>query len=135
MDWYGNGADDAKSRQIQSLVVGQHDTTGAPVEVSTVIGVYLAAGSAGRVYKVFSVGIPFSTAILDTTNSLQLAGAAAIRMAAGHSIAFEPTNSVNLAYDSTTSTLRLNQGALSFVVGRGITVGFQSVFSTSFSIP
>jgi hypothetical protein len=135
MDWYGNGADDAKSRQIQSLVVGQHDTTGAPVEVSTVIGVYLAGGSTGRVYKVFNIGIPFSTAILDTTNSQQLAGAAAIRLAAGHSIAFEPTNSVSLAYDSATSTLRLNQGALSFVVGRGITVGFQSVFSASFSIP
>src|SRR3954464_20268 len=36
MDWFGNGADDGNSRQIQSLVVGQTNTSGLPVEVSNV---------------------------------------------------------------------------------------------------
>ena len=34
MDWFGNGPDDGNLRQIQSLVVGQHNTSGAPVEIS-----------------------------------------------------------------------------------------------------
>ena len=34
MDWFGNGPDDGNRRQIQSLVVGQHNTSGAPVEIS-----------------------------------------------------------------------------------------------------
>ena len=33
MDWFGNGPDDGNLRQIQSLVIGQHNTTGTPVEV------------------------------------------------------------------------------------------------------
>jgi hypothetical protein len=127
MDWFGNGADDANNRQIQSLVVGQHDPSGSPVEVSSVIGVYLAAGSSGRAYRVFNVGIPFSTSILDTTASQQLPGAAAIRMAAGHAIAFEPTNSNRLYYDAASGTLRWAQGTLSYVVGKGISVGWQTV--------
>lgn len=135
MDWFGNGADDAGNRQIQSLVVGQHNTSGAPVEVSSVIGVYLAAGSSGRVNKVFNVGIPFATAILDTTYSQQLSGASAIRLAAGHAIAFEPSGSNRLLFDSTSNTLRWNQGTLSYVVGKGITVGWQSVISGSFAVP
>ena len=112
MDWFGNGPDDGNQRQIQSLVVGQHNTSGAPVEISTIIGVYLAAGCTGHAYRVFNVNIPFSTSVLDTTNAQQMAGAAAIRMAAGHAIAFEPTNSCRLAYDSTTNTLRWNQGSI-----------------------
>jgi hypothetical protein len=32
--------------------------------------------------------VPFSTSVLDTTGAQQMAGAAAIRMAAGHAIAF-----------------------------------------------
>ena len=135
MDWFGNGPDDGKSRQIQSLVVGQNNTSGAPVEISTVIGVYLCAGSTGHAYQVLSVGIPFSTSVLDTTNALQMSGAAAIRMAAGHAIAFEPTNSNTLSYDSVTSTLRWNQGSLSYVVGKGITVGFQNVCSGNTTLP
>ncbi len=129
MDWIGNGPDDAKTRQIQSLVVGQHNASGAPVEISTVIGVYLAGGSAGHAYTVFNVGIPFSTAVLDTTNSQQLAGAAAIRMAAGHLIAFEPTVSYRLGFDSSTNVLRWYQPDYSYVVGKGISVGWRNVFS------
>ncbi len=131
MDWVGNGADDARSRAIQSLVVAQHDRNGAPVEVGNIIGVYLAAGSSGRAYKVFNVGIPFATAILDTTASQQLPGASAIRLAAGHSIAFEPTGSNRLAFDSTTGTLRWYQGVLSYAVGKGISVGWQNVISAT----
>ena len=107
MDWIGNGPDDGKNRQIQSLVVAQHDKAGAPVDVSSVIGIYLGGGSKGQAQKVFNVGIPFSSAVLDTTHSVQLAGAAAIRMAAGHSIAFEPSGAYRLAYDSTTGTLEV----------------------------
>jgi hypothetical protein len=135
MDWYGNGPDDAKTRQIQSLVIGQTAISGAPIEISTIIGVYLSAGSTGHAYQVFTVGIPFSTSVLDTTGAQQMTGAAAIRMAAGHRIAFEPTNSYALAYDSVTSTLRWNQGSLSYVVGKGITVGFQNVYSANATLP
>jgi hypothetical protein len=135
MDWIGNGADDAKSRQLQSLVVAQHDHAGAPVEISSVIGIYLGGGSTGHAYRVFNVSIPFSTAVLDTTGSQQLAGAAAIRMAAGHSIAFEPTAGNTLAYDSTSGTLRWNQGSLSYVVGKGLTVGWANVCTANTTLP
>ncbi len=135
MDWFGNGPDDGALRQIQSLVIGQHNTSGAPIEVGTIIGVYLAAGCTGHAYQVFNVNVPFSISVLDTTCAQQMAGAAAIRMAAGHAIAFEPTNSCRLAYDSITSTLRWNQGALSFPVGKGIAVGWQTVYASSATLP
>ncbi len=134
MDWVGNGADDARNRQIQSLVVAQHDPNGAPVEVANVIGVYLASGSSGKTYKVFNIGIPFATAVLDTTASQQLSGAAAIRMAAGHAIAFEPTASNKLAFDSATGTLRWYQGVLSYAVGKGLSVGWQNVVSANITL-
>lgn len=131
MDWVGNGADDAKARAIQALVIAQHDPAGAPVEVATVMGVSLAAGSQGQVQKVFAVGTPFATAILDTTNSTQLSGANAIRLAAGHSIAFEATGGSKLAYDSSSGTLRWYQGGQSWPVGKGISVGWQNVATTN----
>jgi hypothetical protein len=129
MDWIGNGPDDGNLRQIQSLVIAQHNTAGTPVEVSTVVGVYLAGGSSGHAYRVFGINVPFSIAVLDTTSAQQLPGAAAIRMAAGHAIAFEPTATCRLSYDSATNTLRWNQGTLSYVVGKGIAVGWQNVCS------
>jgi hypothetical protein len=135
MDWIGNGADDAKSRQIQSLVVSQHDHSGAAVEISSVIGIYLGGGSTGRAYRVFNVNIPFSTSILDTTGSQQLTGAAAIRMAAGHAIAFEPTASNTLSYDSSSGTLRWTQGSLFYTVGKGITVGWANVCTSNTTLP
>ncbi len=135
MDFIGNGLDDANNRQIQSLVVQQHDTSGAPVEVGTIIGVYLAVGSSGHAKTVFGVGIPFSRAVLDTTYATQLTGASAIRLAAGHTIAFESTGSNYLAYDSPSGTLRWNQGALSYVVGKGITVGWQYVAAGNATLP
>jgi hypothetical protein len=135
MDWYGNGPDDAKQRQLQSLVVGQHNTAGTPVEINTVIGIYLAAGSTGHAYSVFLIGIPFSTAVLDTTNAQQMTGAAAIRMAAGHLIAFEPTVTYRLGFDSATNVLRWYQGTASYVVGKGISVGWQTVYSSNATIP
>ncbi len=135
LDWFGNGADDGSRRQVQSIVIGQHTTSGAPVEVSTILGVWLAAGSSGRAYTVFNVNVPFSTSVLDTTSAQQLSGAAAIRMAAGHSIAFEPTANSRLAYDSTTGTLRYYQGTLSYPVGKGISVGWQSLYSNSATLP
>jgi hypothetical protein len=131
MDWFGNGPDDGNNRQIQSLVVGQNNPSGTPVQISTVLGVYLAAGSTGYAYKVFAVDIPFSVSVLDTTNATQMTGAAAIRLAAGHQIAFEPTVTYRLGFDSTTSVLRWYQGALSYVVGKGINVGFETVCTAS----
>ena len=135
MDWFGNGPDDGNRRQIQSLVVGQHNTSGAPVEIAEIIGVYLAGGNTGHAYKVFNINIPFSTSVLDTTHAQQMAGAAAIRMAAGHAIAFEPTNSNRLAYDAATNTLRWYQGTLSYAVGKGIAVGSVSVQASSATLP
>jgi hypothetical protein len=135
MDWVGNGPDDANLRQIQSLVVAQHNPAGAPVEISSVIGVYLGAGSTGYAYRVFNVCIPFSSAVLDTSGAEQKDGAAAIRMAAGHAIAFEPTASNRLAYDAITGTLRWHQGALSYPVGKGITVGWVNVYGANATLP
>lgn len=135
MDWYGNGLDDANSRTIQSLVVGQHNTSGAAVEVGSVIGVYLSAGSTGSTKSVFQVTIPFSNAVLDATNAKQINNAPVIRMAAGQAIAFEGTNSNRLLYDAPTNTLRWNQGTLSYPVGKGICVGWVSVYSASNAIP
>jgi hypothetical protein len=135
MDWFGNGPDDASLRHIQALIIGQHDTAGTPVEVGTVTGVYLAAGSTGHVNRVLSVNVPFSTAVVDTTAAQEMTGAATIRMAAGQGIAFEPTNSCRLAYDSTTNTLRWHQGTLSYSVGKGITVGWMNIYSGSATLP
>ena len=56
-------------------------------------------------------------------------------MAAGHAIAFEPTNSNRLAYDAATNTLRWYQGTLSYAVGKGIAVGSVSVQSSNATLP
>lgn len=135
MDFVANGLDDGNNRQIQSLVVQQNDPNGAPVEVGTIIGVYLAVGSSGRTKNVFNVGIPFNNAVLNTTYATQLAGGSAIRLAAGHTISFEASGNNYLVYDSGTGTLRWNQGSLSYVVGKGITVGWQYVAAGNATLP
>jgi hypothetical protein len=56
-------------------------------------------------------------------------------MSAGQAIAFEKTNSNRLAFDSSTNTLRWNQGTLSYPVGKGISVGWVNVYSTSATLP
>jgi hypothetical protein len=135
MDWYGNGADDAYDRQIQSLVVGQSNTSGSPVEVGTVIGVYLAGGSTGSVKNVFGIGIPFSNAVLDTTGATSISSAPVLKMAAGQAIAFERTTANRLWYDNATGCLRWTNGVTQNVVGKGITVGWQNVYGSSATIP
>ena len=135
MDWFGNGPDDGHNRQIQSLVVGQNNTSGAPVQISTVVGVWLAAGHTGYAYTIFGLNLPFSVSAIDTSNATQMTGAAAIRMAAGQIIAFEPTVTYRLGFDSATNVLRWYQGALSFVVGKGISVGFQNVCTSTTTLP
>ena len=135
MDWFGNGPDNGHNRQIQSLVVGQNNLSGAPMEISTILGIYLAAGHTGHAYTVLGINIPFSTSVLDTSAATQMSGAAAIRMAAGHIIAFEPTVTYRLGFDSSTNVLRWYQGTLSFVVGKGISVGFQNVCTSSTALP
>jgi len=135
MDWFGNGVDDANSRTIQSLVIGQHVASGPPVEVSNILGVYLGAGSSGSAKTVFAVNIPFSNAVLDTTAAHQINSAPAIRLAAGQAIAFESTNTNRLLFDSSTGTLRWMQGGLSYAVGKGISVGWQLVCTGSSTLP
>ncbi len=135
MDWIGNGPDDGNSRQVQSLVIAQNDPAGTPVEISSVIGIYLSGSSTGHGYRVFNVNIRFSMSVLDTTGSQQLPGAAAIRMAAGHSIAFEPTASNTLSYDATLGVLRWNQGSMSFPIGTGLSVGWANVCASNSSLP
>jgi hypothetical protein len=135
MDWFGNGLDDANSRTIQSLVIGQNNTFGSPVEVGSIIGVYLSGGSSGSTKTVFKICVPFSNAILDSTNAQTINNAPVIKMSAGQAIAFEGTNSNRLLYDSTTNTLRWNQGTLSYVVGKGISVGWAEVYSSSATLP
>jgi hypothetical protein len=131
MDWIGNGVDDANQRQILSLVLGQNNTAGAAAELSTAVGVSIATGSTGKVYRVFNVNVPYSISVLDTTGATQLAGAAAIRLAAGQAIAFEPTNSVNLTYSSTLSAIIAKYGATTCAIGRGISVSFGIVYSAN----
>lgn len=135
MDWFGNGLDDGNSRTIQSLVIGQHDKSGAAVEVGTVIGVYLDSSSSGGTKTVFLAGVPFSNAVLDTTYAQPINGAPVIKMSAGQAIAFEQTNSNRLLFDSGTNTLRWNQGSLSYPVGKGITVGSVSTYASSATLP
>jgi hypothetical protein len=135
MDWYGNGLDNGNNRTIQSLVVGQHNTSGSPVETATIIGVYLAGGSSGSTKNVFGIGIPFSNAILDSTLATQINNAPVIKMAAGQAISFESTNTNRLLFDSATNSLRWNQGTISHVIGKGITVGWVVVYSASATVP
>ena len=122
-------------RQIQSLVIGQNNLSGAPVEVSSAVAVSLASGSTGKLYKVFNVSVPYSTSVLDTSAATQLSGAAAIRMAAGQTIAFEATNSINLTYTSASGAIVAKYGATTCAIGRGISVSFGIVFMTSATIP
>jgi hypothetical protein len=135
MDWFGNGLDDANCRTIQSLVIGQNNTSGPAVEVGTIIGAYLSGGSSGSAKTVIGVGLPFSNAVLDSTNAQQINNAPVIKMSAGQAIAFEGTNSNRLLFDATTNTLRWNQGALSYAVGKGISVGWGNVYSFSALLP
>ena len=135
MDWIGNGVDDANQRQILSLVLGQYNASGLPAELSSAVGISLATGSTGKVYRVFNVSVPYSISVLDTSSATQLPGAAAIRLAAGQSVAFEATNTVNLTYSSASGAIVANYGATSCAVGRGISVSFGVVFSTSATIP
>ena len=135
MDWFGNGLDDANNRTIQSLVIGQHNLSGPPVEVANIIGVYLSAGSSGSAKTVFGIGVPFSIAVMDTTSAQSINSAPVIKMSAGQAIAFEASNSNRLSFDSTTSTLRWNQGSFSYAVGKGISVGWVFTYSSSNTLP
>ena len=135
MDWYGNGADDANSRTIQSLVVGQADKSGLAVEVGTIIGVYLSGGSSGSTKTAFLIGIPFSNAVLDTTNAQQINNAPVIKMAAGQALAFESTNTNRLLFDKPTNTLRWIQGSYSYAVGKGISVGWRNSYFAAATLP
>ena len=135
MDWFGNGLDDANTRRIQSLVIGQHDKGGAPVEVSNVVGVFLGGGSTGSAKTVFAIGVPFSNAVLDTTYAQQINNAPAVKLAAGQAIAFDSSNNNRLLFDAATNTLRWNQGQLSYAVGKGISVGWVSVIPNSQTLP
>jgi hypothetical protein len=135
MDWFGNGLDDANCRTIQSLVIGQYNKSGPAVEVNTIIGAYLSGGSSGSAKTVFAVGVPFSNAVLDTTYAQQINSAPVIKMSAGQAIAFESTNTYRLAFDNTTNTIRYYQGSMSYVVGKGITVGWVDIYNSSGTLP
>jgi hypothetical protein len=134
MDWIGNGIDDANQRQILSLVLGQNNISGTPAELSTALGVSLASGSTGKVYRVFNVSVPYSISVLDTSNATQLPGAAAIRLAAGQTIAFDATNAANLSYSSASGAIIAKYGATTCAIGRGISVSFGVVFAASATI-
>jgi hypothetical protein len=83
------------------------------------------------VYRVFNVNVPYSVSVLDTTGATQLAGAAAVRLAAGQAVAFEATNSVNLTYSSILNAIIAKYGATTCAIGRGISVSFGIVFSAN----
>jgi hypothetical protein len=135
MDWFGNGLDDADSRTIQSLVIGQTNTSGPAVEVGTIVGVYLSEGSSGSAKTVFDIVVPFSNAVLDASNAQEVNNAPVVKMSAGQAIAFEATNTNRLLFDNITNTLRWNQGTLSYAVGKGITVGWMNIYFGSATLP
>ena len=116
MDWIGNGVDDANQRQILSLVLGQYNASGLPAELSSAVGISLATGSTGKVYRVFNVSVPYSISVLDTSSATQLPAQAAIRLAAGQSVAFEATNTVNLTYSSPSGAIVANYRATSCAI-------------------
>ena len=72
--------------------------------------------------------------ILALAFSPTASGAAAIRLQAGQTIAFEPTNTVNLAYSSTSGAIIAKYGATTCAIGRGISVSFGIVVNTSATI-
>ena len=93
------------------------------------------ADYSGKIYRVFNVSVPYSVSVLDTSSATQLTGAAAIRLAAGQTIAFEATNSINLTYSATQGAIVAKYGATTCAIGRGISVSFGIVFSTTATIP
>jgi hypothetical protein len=64
-------------------VIGQTNISGPAVEVGTIVGVNLSEGSSGSAKTVFSIGVPFSNAILDASNAQELSNAPVIKMSAG----------------------------------------------------
>ena len=61
--------------------------------------------------------------------------AVAVKLAAGQSIAFEPTNSVTLTYSGASGTIVSKYGAMTCAVGRGISVSSGIVFNATATIP
>jgi len=135
MDWIGNGIDDANSRAIQSLVLAQYNLSGPAAEIGSAVSVSVLPGSSGMVYRVFNVAVPFSVAVLDTTGATQSPGAAAIRLAAGQLIAFEPTNSVNLGLLNGKNTIVAKYGSTTCAVGRGLSVSYGIVIGSNSNVP
>lgn len=135
MDWFGNGLDDANCRAVQSLVIGQANTSGPPVEVSDIIGVWLGSGSSGSAKTILNVNIPFSSSVIDSTSAQSVNNAPVIKMAAGQAIAFEQTNTNRLAYNSTSGVLYWHQGTTAYPVGKGISVGYAGIYQSSATLP
>lgn len=129
VNWTGNGLDDAGRRRIQTIVLAQNDPAGPPVEVSSAVSVSVASGSVGKIFRVLQVAVPYSVSVLDTVGATQLAGAAAIRLGSGHSIAFEPTNVVNVSYSAAVGAMIAKYGATSCAIGKGISVSYGIVFA------
>ncbi len=69
--------------------------------------------------------------ILSLAFSPTTTGAAAIRLVAGQTVAFEPTNSVSLAYSSSIGAIIAKYGATACAIGRGLSVSFGIVFGAS----
>lgn len=72
--------------------------------------------------------------ILALAFSPTASGAAAIRLQAGQTVAFEPTNSISLGYASTSNAIVAKYGATTCAIGRGISVSFGIIFSSSATI-
>jgi hypothetical protein len=52
-----------------------------------------------------------------------------VLLTAGYAIAFEPTNTVNLTYVSSSNAILAKYGSMSCAVGRGLAVGYGMVFT------
>jgi hypothetical protein len=138
VDLFANGADDGAGgigqRQLQSMVVAQHDPAGAAVECGIGTGYYLAAGSQGSFKQVVHVGAPFSQSAFDTRIGTQGAAAHAIWLGDGHHIALNTAGTRYITWDSGSDELRYYRNGLFTPLGCGVAFNAEVVLSGNASL-
>ncbi len=138
VDLFANGADDGAGglghRQLQSMVIAQHNPAGTAVECGIGTGYYLAAGSQGSFKQVVHVGAPFSQSAFDTRNGTQGTAAHAIWLGDGHHIALNSAGTRYITWDSGTDELRYYRNGLFTPLGCGIAFNAELVLSGSTSL-
>jgi hypothetical protein len=92
IDLFANGLDDhtpAIGRTVMSFVIGQDNAAGDPVEVTAGISFFRFSGHTGWYKNMILAAASFSIAALNTKAATQMAGANAIWLATGHTLALD----------------------------------------------